>query len=140
MLLACFSHSLPCHIRPDKKQAANACLDKTNVGHWCLSIVRALAQPLDRGSRALPSSPGSYPDARQIVLGTQLARQGGFQNLAQERGGKGLSEEYVNRQTPLTFQWAAGHIWNTRGAGIKRGSWCGMCVNVGRRSRFKAKL
>lgn len=95
-----------------------------SLGHtW-----RAFVTPVRRGSWC-PTCAGNQKLTLEF-----------FQNHAQERGGTCLSPEYVNGQAPLTFQCAAGHIWKTTGADVKRGSWCGMCAYAGRRSRFKAKL
>lgn len=49
------------------------------------------------------------------------------------RGGKFISTEYVNGRSPLTFECADGHVWNTTYSSIKhRKSWCPKCHNKNR--------
>jgi hypothetical protein len=59
-----------------------------------------------------------------------------FQKLAANRGGKCLSETYVNERTVLRWRCANGHEWNAVPAKIKRGSWCPNCAHIGRRSEW----
>ena len=48
--------------------------------------------------------------------------------IARSRGGKCLSDAYVNKNTKLTFQCHKGHIWQTTPAIIKyEKSWCPIC-------------
>ncbi len=51
-----------------------------------------------------------------------------MQAIAQERGGKCLSEIYVNADTHLVWQCAKGHQWKTASRKIKEGSWCPQCA------------
>lgn len=48
--------------------------------------------------------------------------------LARKRGGKCLSKEYVNSDTPLVWQCARGHTWRTRPYHVKAGHWCKRCA------------
>ena len=48
--------------------------------------------------------------------------------LANEKNGRCLSKSYINSSTPLKWQCENGHIWSTRPANIKRGSWCPDCA------------
>jgi len=48
--------------------------------------------------------------------------------IAEKRGGKCLSSEYVNKETKLKWQCAEGHQWEANPASIKRGSWCSACA------------
>lgn len=50
-----------------------------------------------------------------------------FKNIAIERGGKCLSEKYINNSTKLKWQCADGHIWESTPARIKSGAWCPHC-------------
>jgi hypothetical protein len=53
--------------------------------------------------------------------------------VAKERGGKCLSKEYVNNETPLLWECAKGHRWEAQPASIVNvGTWCPVC---GRRNR-----
>ncbi len=51
-----------------------------------------------------------------------------MQNLAKERGGKCLSEAYINSQTHLTWQCAKGHVWKAVPNHIRMGTWCPECA------------
>lgn len=50
-----------------------------------------------------------------------------MQNLAAHKGGKCLSKEYINNQTPLKWKCKEGHIWNVKSNSITSGSWCAKC-------------
>ena len=50
-----------------------------------------------------------------------------FHELAENRGGKCLSKEYINANSKLDWQCSFGHIWSARANHIKRGSWCPLC-------------
>lgn len=51
-----------------------------------------------------------------------------LQLIATDRGGRCLSDEYVNQRTPLEFQCAAGHKWSAQPSNVyHRGSWCPHC-------------
>jgi len=54
--------------------------------------------------------------------------------LAAQRGGKCLSEEYINTDSPLLWQCAAGHQWRARPAKIKKGQWCRVCAGYAKRT------
>jgi hypothetical protein len=47
--------------------------------------------------------------------------------IAQERGGKCLSNDYVNNQTKLLWECAEGHQWEAAPSNIKFGTWCPYC-------------
>jgi hypothetical protein len=51
------------------------------------------------------------------------------QKIAEERGGKCLSKEYINNNTKMKFQCKEGHTWETKFKSIKSGSWCPICRN-----------
>ena len=50
-----------------------------------------------------------------------------FQKIAKEKGGKCLSDSYVNQRHKLKFQCSEGHQWDGRPQSIKQGSWCPHC-------------
>jgi len=50
-----------------------------------------------------------------------------MQKLADERGGKCLSEKYVNNKTKLKWQCKEGHIWEAVPSDIKSNQWCPHC-------------
>lgn len=50
-----------------------------------------------------------------------------MQKLAQSKGGKCLSEVYINNSTKLTWQCNKGHKWKAIYNSVKRGTWCPTC-------------
>jgi len=53
-----------------------------------------------------------------------------MQEIAQERGGKCLSTEYLNSKKKLLWECAYGHHWHSTPLSIKsRKSWCPFCAN-----------
>lgn len=50
-----------------------------------------------------------------------------MQEIAKLRGGKCLSEKYLNVDTKLKWECKEGHIWGAIPASVKRGSWCPRC-------------
>ncbi len=51
-----------------------------------------------------------------------------MQQIAAERGGKCLSESYVNNKTKLLWECAEGHQWEATPNIIKQGTWCPTCA------------
>lgn len=51
-----------------------------------------------------------------------------LKKIAGDKGGKVLSERYVNKSTKLQFMCGNGHIFETRPAEILRGNWCSFCA------------
>lgn len=54
-----------------------------------------------------------------------------FHKIAEERGGRCLSTEYLGVSEKLEFECSEGHVWSATGGSIKRsrGSWCPRCVH-----------
>ena len=50
-----------------------------------------------------------------------------MQQMAEERGGKCLSDKYVDLSTKVKWQCAKGHVWEAAIRDIKEGSWCPEC-------------
>ena len=48
--------------------------------------------------------------------------------IAQERGGKCLSEKYFNQSTKLKWICKYNHVWEAQPKHIKAGSWCPVCA------------
>ena len=80
-------------------------------GHWCPECARSKQSR----SRRL-----GLPD---------------MQSIAASRGGRCLSDEYINANTHLLWQCKDGHQWKAIPNGIKRGSWCPVCANENRRRK-----
>jgi hypothetical protein len=63
-----------------------------------------------------------------------------FGSLAASKGGRCLSDRYVNKETPLKWQCALGHQWSARPGKVKRGNWCGKCANLRKRNPWRHRL
>jgi Zn finger protein HypA/HybF involved in hydrogenase expression len=55
--------------------------------------------------------------------------------VAVSRGGKCLSEEYINSVTPLQWECHEGHQWNARPNNVFFGTWCPICAKKNRTLR-----
>ena len=51
-----------------------------------------------------------------------------MRQLAENKGGKLLSEKYIDANTKLKFECAEGHIWLARPTNMYRGVWCQICA------------
>ena len=61
-----------------------------------------------------------------------------FYSLAARKGGKCLSDHYINKATALRWQCARGHRWYAAPGRIKQGAWCPRCANERRRSPWRS--
>jgi len=52
-----------------------------------------------------------------------------MRSIARSRGGKCLSDKYVNSQTKLQWECNKGHRWESTPGTIKNGSWCPFCAH-----------
>ena len=50
-----------------------------------------------------------------------------LRQIAQKRGGKCISETYINNHTPLLWECGVGHKWKATAKNIRRGAWCHIC-------------
>jgi hypothetical protein len=57
-----------------------------------------------------------------------------MQDIGVSRGGKCISNEYVNANTNLLWECSEGHRWKAIPNRIKRGSWCPICSKENRRN------
>jgi len=62
------------------------------------------------------------------------------QQIAKKRGGKCLSNEYVNTHTKLEWECAKGHNWMTEPRRIKSNRWCPDCAKEMRGSHSKLTI
>lgn len=53
-----------------------------------------------------------------------------LQKIAESRGGKCISEEYINLNTKLLWECSEGHQWESIPKNIKKGSWCPHCAGT----------
>lgn len=56
--------------------------------------------------------------------GTRKSNIKEMRKIARERGGKCLSDNYLNANSKLTWQCDKGHVWEATPANIKYGKWC----------------
>ena len=56
-----------------------------------------------------------------------------MQRIAGSRGGKCLSDTYVNGSTKLLWECAKGHQWKAIPHHVGRGSWCPYCSRLSKR-------
>ena len=82
-----------------------AVADTVLKGHWCPQCAS-----VERGK------------ARRLHIKEIYA-------IAKSRGGKCLSQTYVNANTHLLWECEKGHQWKAIPNSIKRGSWCALCSN-----------
>jgi hypothetical protein len=62
-----------------------------------------------------------------------------LQRIAQKRGGRCISKEYLGSHTHLKWQCKKGHTWLAKPTNIKSGKWCPKCRNEGLSDRFRTK-
>lgn len=72
------------------------------------------------------------PDDVAVAKFVLPERLKAMQALAEKKGGRCLSVDYVNSNTPLKWECDKGHIWRAVPGSIQRGSWCPKCAG-----RFK---
>jgi hypothetical protein len=58
-----------------------------------------------------------------------------MKDIALERGGKCLSEEYINAHIPLRWRCSEGHEWEATSNNIKKGTWCPICARMKRKRK-----
>ena len=63
-----------------------------------------------------------------------------YNQIAKEKGGECLSDQYVNSKTKLTFKCANNHVFNITPASINRGHWCVTCSAKERVKKRKVKI
>jgi hypothetical protein len=62
-----------------------------------------------------------------------------LQDIAVSRGGACLSQAYLGKRTDLWWRCANRHEWKATAGNVRRGSWCRMCANIRRRSKWTRK-
>ena len=72
-----------------------------------------------------------------VCAGNQKLTLEEFHSLATRRGGRCLSDRYINKATLLRWECALGHRWRAQPGRVKRGTWCAKCATSRRRSRWK---
>ena len=63
-----------------------------------------------------------------------------FQELAEERGGTLMTENYVSIETKYKWKCKEGHVFILRAVSIKNGAWCPVCQEKKRRQQELEKL
>ena len=102
---------------------------KTNLLWECSKRHRWEATPnnVNKASWCPICSARRRADPRKLDI-TQM------QQVARDRGGKCLSNIYVDSKTKLLWECAVGHRWSAAPSMVKRGNWCPECsVGLGER-------
>jgi hypothetical protein len=76
-----------------------ACADKVKQGRWCPYCAHRVRLSIEE-----------------------------MHKIAEQRGGKCISENYVNNNTKLKWQCREGHEWEAAPHNIKSGTWCPICA------------
>jgi hypothetical protein len=66
----------------------------------------------------------------RICAGLEIDGMSEAAILASERGGKCLSEQYLNAREPLEWICKDGHVWKAPLNEVKRGRWCKKCWDL----------
>jgi len=75
-----------------------------------------------------------------VKMGTWCPQCGGskkktieeMQQIAKDRGGNCLSDEYTNSHTKLLWECSKRHQWESMPTTIKSGAWCPECAGIGK--------
>lgn len=60
--------------------------------------------------------------------GSKKKSIGDMQKLVKQRGGKCLSNKYINNKTKLKWKCIQGHVWKAVPSSIMTGTWCPICA------------
>ncbi|MHA1855899.1 MAG: zinc-ribbon domain-containing protein [Promethearchaeota archaeon] len=85
---------------------------------------KPIPENLQKKSEKLMDLNGQILIKNNIVFNSKIED---FQKIAKERGGKCLSEKYINTNTKLEFECAKGHRWFATPHNIKHGTWSPIC-------------
>ena len=115
------------------KNRSGKCISKEYINkntklEWeCSNGHRWLATPdsVKNAGRWCPICGGSTP----LTLNE-------IKKIAEERGGKCLSEEYTNSKSPMKWECEEGHQWINSAGKIKQGQWCPYCAG---KAKFNIK-
>lgn len=72
--------------------------------------------------------------------GNQLLSIEEIRAVAESRGGKCLSEKYINSKTLIKWQCAKGHIWLASPDNIRSGSWCDSCARTANANKLRGSI
>jgi hypothetical protein len=59
--------------------------------------------------------------------GTQKLSLEDYKKIAEIKGGRCLSTEYINGKGKLRFECSEGHLWESQASSVKAGNWCKRC-------------
>jgi len=62
-----------------------------------------------------------------------------YKDIAEKRGGKLLSSEYIGTRTKLKWQCSEGHIWKATPGNTFRGHWCPYCAGKAKKTLGEMK-
>lgn len=81
-----------------------------------------------------PPSRVKYATWCPVCAGTMKSNIEEMHRVARERGGRCLSDTYVNAVTKLLWECAKGHQWRAIPHSVKRGRWCPVCAKKSRQT------
>jgi len=90
-----------------------------NEGH----IWKALPSNIKRGHWCPSCAIKRITNAQRLTIKE-------MQKIAEAKGGKCLSDQYINARTKLMWQCKEGHLWKAKPYHIKNGHWCPKCAGV----------
>ena len=105
-------------------------------GGWCISTRylgsgRQLEWKCSQG-HVWAANPNSIQRGSwcPICAGNQRKTIEDMHELANKRGGKCLSSEYLNSKTVLEWMCSKGHRWKVAASGVISGAWCKRCASL----------
>lgn len=57
-----------------------------------------------------------------------------MREMAERKGGKCLSKNYINNRTKLKWQCKEGHVWGAEPYSVKAGKWCQRCAGLAKKT------
>ncbi|MQR02084.1 hypothetical protein [Glaciimonas soli] len=113
-------------------------------GGMCLSIAYGIAHTkleweCTKGHRwfATPSNIKRGTWCRECAKDRSRSSLDDIIEIALARGGRCLSQQYINTESPLTFECEQGHCWQASSKTIREGHWCAACAHDKMRSTLQ---
>lgn len=86
---------------------------------------QALSSDIRRGTWCPKCANINRSGAKKLTIEQMMS-------IAEERGGKCLSEKHIDNKTKLKWKCSEGHIWEAKPSHIKDGIWCPVCGAIKR--------
>jgi hypothetical protein len=92
------------------------------------SLIPYLKKSFKENKRRFPQLPKSFKIDISTAYSPELLKY--MQDLARKRRGRCLSKHYIDARTPMKWECAKGHRWETAPTNIQSGGWCPECAGV----------